>query len=95
MDDNANTPERPSWGKTVGVFFLCTALALAGAAWTSGMVVSGYGYSGYSTGGLLTYVTGGICAAVYRSTGKIAGVAVASLLVGIALGYFAVQMALA
>ena len=89
MDD-----QKPSWGKTIGAFFLCGCLAIAACIITSSMLVSSMGFSGYSNGGLLSTVTGVACAAYYRSTGKLAGPVVVSIIVGVALGFLAVQIAL-
>ena len=86
--------EKPGWGKTIGVFFLCGCLAIAACIITSSAIVSGMGYSGYSNGGLMSTITGVACAAYYRSTGKLAGPAVVAVIVGIALGFLAVRLAL-
>ncbi len=45
--------EKPGWGKTIGVFFLCGCLAIGACIITSAMIVHGMGYSGYSNGGLM------------------------------------------
>lgn len=86
--------QKPGWGKTIGVFFLCGCLAIGACIITSAMLVSGMGYSGYSNGGIMGTVTGIACAAFYRSTGKLAGPVVVSVIVGIVLGVVAVQLAL-
>ena len=85
--------EKPGWGKTIGAFFLCGCLAIGACIITSATIVHGMGYSGYSTGGLLSTVTGIACAAYYRTTGKLAGPVVAAIIVGIVLGFVAVQLA--
>ena len=86
--------QKPSWGKTIGAFFLCGCLAVGACILTSAAIVNGMGYSGYSNGGLLGSLTGVACAAYYRSTGKLAGPAITAVIVGIALGALAVQLAL-
>ncbi len=86
--------EKPGWGKTIGVFFLCGCLAIGACILTSAALVSNMGYSGYSNGGLLGTVTAIACAAYYRSTGKLAGPAIAAVVIGVVLGFVAVQIAL-
>ena len=86
--------EKPGWGKTIGVFFLCACLAITACVFTSASLVSNMGYSGYSNGGIMSTVIGIACAAYYRSTGKLAGPAIVAVIVGIALGFLAVQLAL-
>ena len=85
--------EKPGWGKTIGVFFLCGCLAVGACIMVSASLVSGMGYSGYSNGGITGAVTGVACAAYYRSTGKLAGPVVISLIVGAVVGFVAVQLA--
>ena len=70
-------------------------MAIGACIITSAMIVHGMGYSGYSNGGLMGTVTGIACAACYRSTGKLGGPVVASIIIGIVLGFVAVQLALA
>lgn len=94
MDDLNPIPEKPSWGKTIGVFCLCYACAIAGAVFMSATIISGYGYSGYSYGGLGSLATGIIGAAIYRSKRAVFAVALGSLAVGVFLGWLAVQIAL-
>ena len=86
--------QKPGWGATIGVFFLCGCLAVGACIITSSMIVSGMGYSGYSNGGIMGTITGIACAAYYRSTGKVAGPAIAAIIVGVILGFVAVQLAL-
>ena len=83
--------QKPGWGGTIGVFFLCGCLAVGACIITSAMIVSGMGYSGYSRGGLLAIITAIACAAYYRSTGKLAGPVIASIIIGAILGIVAVQ----
>ena len=85
--------EKPGWGKTIGVFFLCGMLAIGTCFIVSGALVSGMGYSGYSTGGIMGTLTGVLCAAYYRSTGKLAGPVIVSVIAGAVIGYAAVQLA--
>ena len=87
--------QKPGWGATIGAFFLCGCLAIGACIITSAAMVSGMGYSGYSNGGIMGTITGIACAAYYRSTGKLGGPVVAAIIVGIILGFVAVQMALA
>ena len=84
---------KPSWGKTIGVFFLCWVLAFLGCVFTS--IIAGHyqGFSGYSRGGLSVLVVGIICAAIYRSSGKAAGVVIGSIVTGIIVGLLAVLIA--
>ena len=86
--------QQPGWGKTIGVFFLCGCLAVGTCIITSSMMASSIGYTGYSRGGILATITGIVCAGYYRSNGKLAGPALASIVVGAILGVMAVQMAL-
>ena len=84
---------KPSWGKTIGMFFACGALAITACAIVSGAMVSQMGYSGYSNGGLMSTVTAVGCAAYYRSTGKAGPALGAAAVIGVVLGFLAVQMA--
>ena len=86
--------KKPGWGKTIGVFFLCGCLAIGACIITSSALAQSMGYTGYSRGGILATITGVLCAAYYRSTGKLGGPVIASIVAGVALGYFAVQLAL-
>ena len=86
--------QKPNWGKTIGAFFLCGCLAVGSCIVTSAVIASGMGFSGYSRGGLMATVTGIACAAYYRSTGKLAGPAIAALVIGAVLGILAVQLSL-
>lgn len=90
MDD-----QKPGWGKTIGVFFLCGCLAVGACIIASATLASGMGYSGYSRGGLAATITGVACAAYYRMTGKLAGPVAISIFVGLILGVVAVRLALA
>lgn len=85
---------KPSWGKVIGAFFLCGCCAVGACIITSSMLVSNLGFSGYSNGGLTGAITGIACAAYYRSTGKLAGPAIAALVVGAIIGMLAVRLAL-
>jgi len=85
---------KPSWGKTIGVFFLCGCFAVGACIITSAMLVSNMGYSGYSNGGIMGTITGIACAAYYRSTGNLAGPIIAAIVAGVVLGFVAVQLAL-
>ena len=85
--------EKPGWGKTIGAFFLCGCLAVGACVIVSSMLARGVGFTGYSSGGITGALTGAICAAVYRSSGKLGGPAIASLVVGAVVGFIAVQMA--
>ena len=59
--------QKPGWGATIGVFFLCGCLAVGACILTTAWMASGMGFSGYSNGGLTGAVTGVACAAYYRS----------------------------
>ena len=87
--------QKPGWGATIGAFFLCGCLAIGACILTSSMIVHGMGYSGYSNGGIRGTATGVACAAYYRSTGKLGGPVAAAIIVGIILGFVAVQLSLA
>ena len=63
--------EKPGWGKTIGAFFLCGCLAVGACVIVSSMLARGVGFTGYSSGGITGALTGAICAAVYRSSGKL------------------------
>ena len=84
---------KPSWGKTIGVFFLCWMLAFLGCVFVSMFAGLSQGLSGYSRGGLSVFVVGIVCAAIYRSNGKVAGVAIGSIVVGAFIGLLAVFIA--
>lgn len=84
---------KPGWGATIGVFFLCGCIAVGVCIMVSSMLVRGMGYSGYSNGGLMGTLTGVACAAYYRSTGKLGGPVAAAAVVGAILGFLAVQLA--
>ena len=86
--------EKPGWGKTIAAFFLCDFAAVSACAITSLMMAGSMGYSGYSNGGLMAAVAGIVCAAHYRSSGKLAGSVVTALVVGVILGFAAVQLSL-
>ena len=85
--------QKPGWGATIGVFFLCGCLAVGACILTTAWMASGMGFSGDSNGGLTGAVTGVACAAYYRSTGKIAGPAIVSIIVGIVIGFIVIQLA--
>lgn len=82
--------DKPGWGATIGVFFLCGMLTIAACVMVSAAMVSQMGYSGYSSGGLMSTVVGIGCAAYYRSTGKMAPAIFAALLLGVGIGFLAV-----
>ena len=84
---------KPSWGKTIGVFFLCWTLGFTSCALVSLIVGYSMGLFGYSTGGLSVFVVGIICAAIYRSRGKVAGVAFGSIAFGVIVGLLVVFIA--
>ena len=84
---------KPSWGKTIGVFFLCWTLAFLGCVFTSMLAGYSQGFSGYSTGGLSVSLAGLVCAAIYRSNGKVGGVAIGSIAFGIIVGLLVVFIA--
>lgn len=86
--------EKPGWGKTIGVFFLCGMLAVGTCIIVSMTIVNGMGYSGYSNGGIMGTLTGVLCAAYYRSTGKLAGPIIVSVIAGAVIGYAAVRLAM-
>lgn len=85
--------DKPSWGKTIGMFFACGMVAIAACIIVSATMVSQMGYSGYSNGGLMSTVTAVGCAAYYRSTGKVGLALGAAAVIGVVLGFLAVQMA--
>ena len=84
---------KPSWGKTIGVFFLCWTLAFLSCVLVSMFAGHSQGFSSYSTGGVSVLVAGFVCAAVYRSSGKAAGVAIGSIAFGAFVGLLAVFLA--
>lgn len=84
---------KPGWGKVIGTFFLCGCLAVGACILTSSAFAHNMGLSGYSNGGLTGTITGIACAAYYRSKGKLAGPAIAAVVVGMIIGVLVVQLA--
>ena len=87
-----NQSEKPGWGKTIGVFFLCGCLAVGCCIVVSATMVSQMGFSGYSNGGIMSTVVGIGCAAYYRSTGKMAPAVIVALVLGAVIGFLAVYL---
>lgn len=80
---------QPSWGATIGVFLLCWFCAAFCAGISSMFVANGNGFSGYSTGGLLTLIAAAACAAGYRSSGKMGGPIGGAVAAGVVIGFIA------
>ena len=69
--------EKPSWGKTVGVYF------------GSLLII---GFAGYSVGGILSWLAALLSASYYRSTGKAGSAAGIAFVVGIVIGIIVVAV---
>ena len=92
---NGQNPEeqkKPGAGATIGAFFLCWVLGFICCAVTSMFAARSYGFSGYSTGGLMTLVVGICCAVYYHSSGKMGPAAIAAAIAGAVIGFGAVQL---
>lgn len=87
-----NQMDKPGWGKTIGMFFLCGMITIGICILVSASLVSQMGFSGYSNGGIMGTLGGVCCAAYYRSTGKAVPAIVASVILGAVVGALAVYL---
>ena len=88
MADDANNT-KPGWGATIGVYFLSLLCIGFAAGLTSMMGLNMRGFSGYTVGGILSWLAALASAGYYRSTGKMGGAIGVALGIGVAIGLFA------
>lgn len=85
MVDNKDSSQ-PSWGATIGVYFLCLLVMGVTTAVSSLMISYGVGQGGYGVGGILSWLCSLACAAYYRSTGKVGTAVLIAVSIGVVLG---------
>ncbi len=82
MSENDN----PSWGKTIGVFFLCLLATGFACAIVALALSYSIGQGGYGVGGILSWICAFICASIYRSNGNVGRAIAIAVVVGVVLG---------
>ena len=90
----SDAPKKPGTGATIGSFFLCWILGALCCAISSMMFAKANGYIGYSVGGLGTLIAAICCAAYYHSSGKLGIAVLISVVIGLVIGFLAVQLAI-
>ena len=86
--------EKPSWGATIGVFFLCWFAGAFCSGIASMVFANANGLAGYSIGGILTLALAIAGAVYYRSTSKIGGAVVIAVIGGCVIGVLSVMIAM-